>query len=192
MRHLTSSLLLAVLASSGCMAANWNAALVDDLDIELEHAEAEVAREYEFDRDLPAEEILSGHSPEGTRELLLKTPPGSQVIVYDDSNRTYSGAVLRATPDTLELKSCLCKETIPGPNGQLQCKTSFIPFQTLSMPTLRRYVLVSWPEQAASDETGDLVIEEIIFMNGRRQRWGKPRAADPSDEQTGTATIETE
>jgi hypothetical protein len=192
MRGLASGLLLAAIGClSGCMAAGRMDVAVDDLDLDI--AEEYVAREYVFDTNLPPEEILSGANAGSTRELLLKAPPGSQVIVYDDSNRSYMGTLLRADAETLELKSCVCKEVIPGPDGQQQCKTSFIPFQSLSMPSLTNFRLISWPQSSvASDDSGDLTVDAIVFKSGRRQTWGKPPEVAASKEQTGTASVDTE
>lgn len=110
-------------------------------------------------------------------QLVAETQPGSQVHIVDKSDRRFMGTLLNSTPDSVELMNCLCREVVPAPGGQQQCKTSHVPFQSLSISTMTHFVVVSPPpaEFAVPDQdldTRDVTIQEIVFRSGRRQRWG--------------------
>jgi hypothetical protein len=151
-------------------------------------ADSTDARQFagDFDFDLngtttaPAEvqEALAAHDREFSKELLLKTPRGSQVSLVDEAGRRYIGTLLSADAKGIELINSVCRETVPGPNGQFQCKTSHVPFQSLETSSMTDFILVSPPLDDASQDlaydSGDVTVEAIVYKSGRRQRWGRP------------------
>lgn len=140
-------------------------------------------RTHEFDLSSPAEAHaeLAANNRENTEQLLLQTPPGAQVHLVDDLDRRYLGTLLSASPDELQLKNCICREVVAAPDGQQQCKTSHVPFQTLKTESLTHVTVVSPPspnfESTDADDTSDVTVDTLVFKSGRRQRWGQP--ADP-------------
>ena len=91
------------------------------------------------------------------------------------------GTVLRAEPEGVELMNCICKEVVPGPFGQSQCKTSHVPFQSFKTSTMTHFTIISPPppDLALPDidldmDTSEISVAEIVYKDGRRQRWGMP------------------
>ncbi len=123
--------------------------------------------------------MLAAHDREFSKELILKTPRGSQVSLVDEAGRRYIGTLLSADAKGIELMNSICRETVPGPNSQLQCKTSHVPFQSLETSSMTHFILISPPPDDASQDlaydSGDVTVEAIVYKSGRRQRWGRPR-----------------
>ena len=114
-----------------------------------------------------------------TTDLLLRTRRGSQVALVDDADHRFMGTLLNATATEVELMNCICREVVPGPADQKQCKTSHVPFQSLKTSSLTHFTLISPPARGfptAADEIDscDVTVGEIVYRNGRRQAWGKP------------------
>lgn len=122
---------------------------------------------------------------------IAAAPLGSQVVV-NDLDRQYSGTLLRKDADGVELVDCLSKEVVPCSRSKGQCKTSYVPYQSIPLTTMTRWIVVAPPPpDFAPDEypqnCGDLVVDEIVFRSGRRQRWGRPAAS--AAEAPGVATV---
>ena len=109
---------------------------------------------------------------------IAEAPLGSRVSVVNDFDQRAHGILLRKTPETLELMNCICKEIVPGPDGQKQCKTSHIPVLAVPRSTLT-YFSVMLPksgrrERKDPDEHDIDAINAIVLMSGRCQRWQEP------------------
>lgn len=137
----------------------------------------------DFDLNLPdaANAELAALNADETHNQLMQTPLGSQVHLVDASNRRYMGILLSVSAEELQLKNCICREAVAGPNGQQQCKTSHVPFQTLKTESLTHLNVVSAPspnfESEDSEDSSDVTVDTLVFKSGRRQRWGQP--SDP-------------
>ena len=145
--------------------------------IEQQQAAGSRGSSIEFD-DLD-EQALAGAEREFLREQIASTPRGSQVGIYDESGGRYSGTVLRAGPDHVDMMNCISQEVIPGPDGRKQCKTSHIPLLTVHTSAVTHFVTVSPPPPgfpATDDEIDgtEYSVAEIVNRSGQRQRWGKP------------------
>lgn len=112
------------------------------------------------------------------REQIVSTARGSQVGVHDQKGGRYSGTLLFAGPDRMEILNCISQEAIPGPNGQTQCKTSHIPFLTVDTSAVTHFVTISPPPldfPVTDDEIdgAEYSVAEIVNRSGVRQRWGR-------------------
>lgn len=180
MRNLKWATLLLSCHLLGCLSVNSEA-------IRTTPGRAAIGRKsdrtHEFDLSSPveAQAEVAAHNPENTQQLLLQTPLGAQVHLVDALDRRYMGTLLSASPDALQLKNCICREVVAAPDGQQQCKTSHVPFQTLKTESLTHVTVVSPPspnfDPADADNTSDVTLDTLVFKSGRRQRWGQP--ADP-------------
>lgn len=140
-----------------------------------------------FSMPKPIRQEIDGMEREFIRDEIAKTPRGSQVGVYDESGGRYSGTVLRAGPDRLEMMNCLSQERIPGPDGIDQCKTSHIPFLTVETSTVTHFGMIAPPPPgfpATDDEIdgSEYSVAEIVNRSGQRQRWGRaPASAETAE-----------
>ena len=129
------------------------------------------------------------------REQIVVTARGSQVGVHDESGGRYTGTVLRAGPDRMEMMNCISQEVIPGPAGQKQCKTSHIPFLTIETSAVTHFVTIAPPPPgfpATDDEIDgtEYSVAEIVNRSGHRQRWGKPPGKGESNRGTACLNVE--
>ena len=74
--------------------------------------------------------------------------------------------------------NCICKEVVPGPDGQKQCKTSHIPYMSMNIATMTRFYSVSLPParsapKDANSDSGDAIIDSIVLRSGHSQRLGQ-------------------
>ena len=141
------------------------------------------------------DELPNMSTPEGTRALLLRAPRGSKVLVTDDARNQISGTLLRADDETVELMNCLSKEIVPGPQGMQQCKTSHVPFRSLSTSSLLqlRYIAPPPPDfdaEAFTEDPCEHCVAAIVYHSGRRERFSK--APEPLEPAAGTADLDEE
>ena len=127
------------------------------------------------------------------REQFVATARGSQIGVFDESGGRYCGTVLHAGPDRLELMNCLSQEAIPGPDGQLQCKKSHIPFLTIETSAVIHFVTIAppppnFPKTDEEIDPSDYSVAEIVNRSGQRHRWG--RVPVPANADEAFATVE--
>lgn len=183
----------------GCTTTVLTATLPDDFDFQSSvdpsiFEPAQEALRLDFDSIYPtdSEEGLTSNSPAFTRELLLRTRPGAQVHLVDTMNRRYEGTLLRLDQKKVELMNCFWKETVPGPDGQQQCQTCHVPFQTLELSTLTHCNILARPSSdfAISDDPCDLAVVAMVFKSGRQQQWGKPRGTDQPHQTSGSTKDE--
>ncbi len=179
LRRLNPILFLMCCSIPGCMAidslANWSDH--HSCDSTEEHVSKRT-----FDMNDPVDWQEAYASAEQfliVPQLVADTPLGSQVHIVDKSDKRFIGTLLNSGPDGVELMNCICREVVPAPDGQQQCKTSHVPFQSLKTSAMTRFVVISPPSAdfAIPDQdmdTREVSIEEIVFKSGRRQRWGKP------------------
>jgi hypothetical protein len=134
--------------------------------------------------ELPEPDDSSPNADLATR--LAGLSPGTQVSLVDESDHRYLGIVLSATTDDVELMDCIDQETVPGPNGPTQVKTNHVPFRTFPASSIVSCETVSpTPRDFDAPEIGvnceEYIVEEFVFRNGRRQRWGKPTRGSVSE-----------
>jgi hypothetical protein len=174
---------------------NGNSVAVGPNSPSRESAEARQSKgndDAELEDSAEAQDALAGHDREFSKKLLLSTPRGSQVSLVDDSGRRYIGTLLSADVEDVELMNCVSKEVVPGPNGQKQCKTSHVPFQSLDTSSLTHFILVSPPppDNAPQDlayDSSDVTVEALVYKSGGRQRWGRPLERSESAPATDAA-----
>lgn len=181
----------------GCTHANSVAVAPKGAAAESTDARQSVG-DFDFDLDgsitVPAEvqDTLARLDREFLKEQIVNTPRGSQVSLVDKSGHRYLGTLLSADAKGVELMNSVCRETVPGPNGQMQCKTSHVPIQSLETSSLTHFILISPPADDASQDlaydSGDVTVDAIVYKSGRRQRWGRPREG----EESAPATASTE
>lgn len=128
-------------------------------------------------------------------QQIVKTRPGSQVALNDNSDLRYVGTVLSASRSGIELMNCICKEVVPGPDGQMQCKTSHIPSWYLSTDDVTHYIVIAPPSRefadvAISRSKNHVTVDSIVFMSGRRIRCPLlPVREDPGQHQSSFEEI---
>ncbi len=142
-----------------------------------------------FRRDLsgqsPPDEGFNLHDPEERPQALATlnrdvieqeiadTRLRSRVMMSIDSDRRYIGTITKATPESVELTDCLCKDIVPGPDGQPQQRTSYRPSQKLARSTITHFTLMSPPlGKAAAQQVADSspsTIEAVVLKSGRQQ-----------------------
>ncbi len=121
---------------------------------------------------------LAALNREFIRDTLKDTARGSRVHIVDAEDHRYIGTLLRSGSDQVELFSCMSREVVSAPDGQRQCKTSHVAFQTLPVATMTHFTVLSKPPAdfpATDDEIDDydLGIDALVFKSGRRQSWGR-------------------
>ena len=183
----------------GCTNANSVAVVPKGAAAESTDAR-QLAGDFDFNLNgsttIPAEvqDTLARLDREFLKEQLLNTPRGSQVSLVDEAGRRYIGTLLSADAKGVELMNSVCRETVPGPNGQLQCKTSHVPIQSLETSSLTHFLLISPPAGDASQDlaydSGDVTVEAIVYKSGRRQRWGRPLEGEESAPATASAEVQ--
>ena len=183
----------------GCTNANSVAVVPKGAAAESTDAR-QLAGDFDFNLNgsttIPAEvqDTLARLDREFLKEQLLNTPRGSQVSLVDEAGRRYIGTLLSADAKGVELMNSVCRETVPGPNGQLQCKTSHVPIQSLETSSLTHFLLISPPAGDASQDlaydSGDITVEAIVYKSGRRQRWGRPLEGEESAPATASAEVQ--
>ncbi len=181
------------LALLGCLlpgCAAFDSLAVSDRPIESALKSDDMVLRSTFDLDDPEETqaSLDALNREFIRDMLKDTPRGSQVHIVDAEDHRYTGTLLRSGSDQVELLSCMSREVVPGPDGQQQCKTSHVAFQTLPVATMTHFTVLSKPPAnfPATDEEidgHDLGIDEIVFFTGRRQGWSPAPFGDKSAQQ---------
>lgn len=166
---------------SGCVTENSIVRRVDSPAVKI-------PGEHELDLENPA--VVRGQievlDRELMKDLLVRTPAGSQVHLIDESDRRYMGTLLNANQEEVDLVNCVCRETVAGPDDQRQCKTSHVPFQSLKMSSLTRLEVIAPPPEDDAGrplqfDSSDVTVDAIIFKSGRRQRWGLPQHSQPDD-----------
>src|SRR6185503_13316794 len=103
-----------------------------------------------------------------SKELLLRTPQGSQVSLVDESGRRYMGTLMSADAEGINLMNSICREVVPGPHGQKQCRTSHVPIQSLETSSMTHVLLISSPPAGAASpdlayDSGDVTVEALIY-----------------------------
>jgi hypothetical protein len=129
---------------------------------------------------------IASQEREFLREQISGTARGSQVGIYDESGGRYSGTVLYAGPDRMEMINGVSQEAIPGPDGLAQCKTSHIPFLTVETSAVTHFVTIAppppdFPATDAEIDGEEYSVAEIVNKSGARQRWGKAPVTAPSN-----------
>lgn len=145
----------------------------------------------EFNLDDPAErqKVLASIDHELMGETIATTAIGSQVSIVVDFDRRFTGTLLSGNAQGAELLNCIGKEVVPGPDSQKQCKTSHVPFQSFKTSSLTSFLVLSpppadfAPPDLKQDASG-VTVAEIVYRDGRRQRWGKPPETGRSVEET--------
>jgi len=197
MRPFVCSLLLPVaLSLSGCMAMNWVAGSAGSVPPVAETTPADgLAADFDLDveSESPADvaEIDHEFQQQIIREELKGAVPGSKVRIVDATGRTSLATLLTAGPDGVNVMNCLSRDVVPGPNGQQQCRTSHLPYQSFGIESLRRFEVLSPPAPdfvapPIGGGGGDVTVAEVVFHSGARQTWG---VTNNPFEPAGTASV---
>lgn len=112
-------------------------------------------------------------------EEIATTPLGSYVGITDDAGKSFLGTFLQRSPDNVELMNCLTRETVPGPHGVMQCRTSHVPLQSFPRSSITRFGAFHPPSPSFSvvdvqKDSSGVTVAEIVYRDGSRQRWGRP------------------
>jgi hypothetical protein len=140
--------------------------------------EDDVSLDIDLENPTEAKPVLANQDHEFQKELLFRTPRGSQVGIVDKSDRRLTGTLLSANRDDIKLMNCISKETVDGPHGKLQCKTSHIPFESLKTSSITDFLVISPPppnfdSSEALEDGCDYTVDSFVFKSGRRQSLGK-------------------
>jgi hypothetical protein len=125
------------------------------------------------------------------REEMKGAVPGSKVHIIDATGRTSLATLLTAGPDGVNVMNCLSRDAVPGPNGQQQCRTSHLPYQSFDIESLRRFQVLSPPSPdfvapEVGGGGGDVTVAAVVFHSGARQTWG---VTNDDEEPAGTANV---
>jgi hypothetical protein len=146
----------------------------------------------DFDAMFPAKDQsgLASHRPDFTRELAVRTKPGSKVTIFDDSRRSFTGTLVRADANQVELLDCLSREVVPGPGDTQQQQTSYVRFRSLAMRSLTHLTILSSPAKAFispnPSDGRDVSIAAVVLMDGRIQPCGTSPEQTVADDLAGT------
>ncbi len=181
---------------SGCMAALPITVSSDRPTRDLSDKQRSTL-DFDFNLNDPAErqKALAKINHEIMGQSIAETPPGSQVSVVVDFDHRYTGTLLKGETNSIELMNCIGKEAVSGPNGQLQCKTSHVPFQSFKTSSMTSFSVIAppRPDFALPDINQDsraVTVADIVYKDGRHQRWGQPPEMGNSDHATGSAVVE--
>ena len=188
LRQLNPILLLVCCFLPGCMAANPTAVSSGSVASDSSD-EQELTRDFNLNDPAERQKTLARIDHELMRQIIADTPRGSQVSIVVDFDRQYTGTFLNGGAEGVELMNCIGREAVPGPDGQKQCKTSHVPFQSFKTSSMTRFMVISPPppDFAAPDiskDTSGVSVAEIVYRDGRRQRLGKPPKPGRSDQGT--------
>jgi hypothetical protein len=173
LRHWTWIPLLLCCSVIGCQSLTSS-----DLYSEMgPRIEDDVSLDIDLENPTGIREDLANRDREFQKELLFRTPRGSQVSFVDKSDRRLTGTLLSANRDNIKLMSCISKEIVSGPNGKMQ-KTSHVPFESLKTSSITDFLVISPPppnfdSREAMEDGCDYTVDSFVFKSGRRQSLGK-------------------
>lgn len=132
---------------------------------------------HDFDLNDPVDrrQMLESLDHELIQQEIANTPAGSKVSIVVDFDQQFTGTVVTKTSNGVELMNCICKEAVPGLNGQRQCKTSHVPFQSFKTSAMTRFAVIATPAADFTppdlhNNTGGVTVAEIIFKDGHRHQ----------------------
>lgn len=143
--------------------------------------------------------MLADLNRHGTKMEIEGAPCGSFVNVVDDSDRRMIGTLINKSRDQVELMNCICQETVPGPEGQPQCKRSHTPFCSIKIASMTHFSALAPPSSdfeslQKDNDSDDATVVEVVFMSERRKSldmdWeakGSFRRIDLADENWSAA-----
>lgn len=120
---------------------------------------------------------------------------GSEILIVDEFDRSYQGIFSSSSFDELELINCVSKETVPSRNGQLQHKTSYVPFQSFTFGSIKSFVVLSPPEEgytlpAIQEEPAEFCFDDFVCESGRHLRRGNPLKCNPAPRGKNSTIVE--
>jgi hypothetical protein len=112
------------------------------------------------------------------RQGIVKTPLGSHVRV-SDQHHSYTGTLLERGADRVVLMNSICKEAVPGPDGQMQCKTSHTPIQSFATSSVTGFTTFSPPPAGfvapdINEDGSSVTVADIVYRDGHHERRDKP------------------
>lgn len=139
--------------------------------------EDDVSLDIDLENPTETTAVLTKQDREFQKELLFRTPRGSQVGIVDKSDRRLTGTLLSANRDNIKLMNCIAKEIVDGPNGKMQ-KTSHVPFESLKTSSITDFLVISPPptnfdSREAIEDGCNYTVDSFVFKSGRRQRLGR-------------------
>jgi hypothetical protein len=145
----------------------------------------------EFNLNDPAERqrALESIDHELMREEIVKTPRDSRVCVVIDFDQQFQGTIVSASPERVELMNCIFSEVVPGPDGQQQCKTSHVPYVSVEIEKMTRFLAVTPPpanfdSRETNSDSSDSVIDSIVLLSGHSQRLGQQPSRGLADKES--------
>ena len=136
----------------------------------------DASREVNWDDPVEHQQALATIDHQVMREEIAKIRSGSHVRVGAFGNQ-YTGTVVQADRTGVKLTNCLCKEVVPGPDGQKQLKTSHIPLLTFKIANMTRFDALSAPPRGAAKSAPNsepLIVDAVMLKSGRRQACAMP------------------
>lgn len=118
--------------------------------------------------------------------LLLRSTPGSYVVIADEAHRSFAGILLRANKHEFQLLNCVTVEVVQNPDGQACAKRIQVPlksFKTSSLTSFSDLTKIA-PESVSlehADDVHEFTPDTIVFTSGRQQRWVEPLDANAFD-----------
>ena len=122
---------------------------------------------------VPSELDDDPDSPEKLQTGIAAIARGSHVFIVDESGQRFNGILMHSDPQRVELMNCLWRETVPGTDGQTQCKTNHIAFQSFDTASLQSFGIVSPPPQGLDvaelgEDSCELCIDKFAYQSDRR------------------------
>ena len=185
-QRLAPLLILVTSIQSGCMSLDSFTRLSNR---QSDQRGVEDPLDFSFNLNDPVESraALANIDHELMRLEIANTRPGSMVSVSNEIGRQFHGTLFKKGPNSVEVMNCIGKEVVPGPNGDNQCKTTHVPFQSFGISTLLRFAAhvpasKKKPVRGIRYDVGDTTVDALIFKSGRRLNWSEPPATGELDD----------
>jgi len=135
----------------------------------------QLTRDFNLDDPVDRRKMSESLDHELMQLEIANTPVGSKVSIVVDFDQQFTGTVVNKNCDGVELMNCICKEAVPGLNGQRQCKTSHVPFQAFKTSAMTHFAVIAPPvanfaPPDLQDNAGVVSVAEIVFKDGHRHQ----------------------
>lgn len=181
MRHQHEAILLLMCCfQAGCMSLD-SFTVWPNRDSDNWSVEQSPARQFDLNDSAERQAALARIDRESMRVVIANARLGSSVAISDEFGHQFHGTLFQKGPHSVEVMNCICKEVVPGPDGENQCKTSHVPFQSFTISNLLGFTYFDSPSKLIAAEriryhSRDITVEALIFMSGRRLSLIEPHA----------------